>query len=455
MLDLSTKIEELKKLLEAEQMSILTSELEELHYADVAEILEHVDEAERTEIFKLLNPEKAADTLEELNAQIQVELLSSIDEEKAAKIILKMPHDFAADILGDVSDEASEAYLSKLPLRLSNQLRELLNYGEDTAGGNMNTEFLSVDMEMTTQETLNFIRSKAERDNIDFYYVYVTDQSKRLRGVLSLRTLIKTPGNVQIKEIMVTDVIKLNVFDDQELVADTLRKYSLLAVPVVDDYGRLKGIVTWDDAQDITEEETTEDIYQSSGISTDAIDEDEILSGRLSSAVRARTPWLFVTLFGEFIAVNVANHFDHTLQLVPIIAIFMPLLAGLGGNIGTQSITIMVRGLSTGQININSAVHHIVRELKIGLIIGVLFGLIVMAVTYGWKHNFALGLIVGGAMTTNMTLATVLGTVTPFVLKRLNIDPAVASGPFIATAIDVLGLTIYFTFVTLGLHYLV
>ena len=198
----------------------------------------------------------------------------------------------------------------------------------------------------------------------------------------------------------------------------------------------------------IIEEETTEEIYQSSGISTEVVDEDEILSGNILNAIRARTPWLFITLLGEFVAVNVAHHFDHTIAAIPIVAIFMPLLAGLGGNIGTQSITLMVRGLSTGQVTMSSAFHHIIREMSVGLVIGTIFGLIVTFATFGWQHSIELGVVVGIAMTINMTMATIIGTFTPFALKSLNIDPAVASGPVIATTIDVVGLVVYFTLVS-------
>jgi magnesium transporter len=319
----------------------------------------------------------------------------------------------------------------------------------------MNSEVLTVDKDMTVEEALSYIRIKAETDKIDLYYLYVVDKFNHLLGVVSLRELITSHPSVKIEEIMITDIIRVTIDEEQEHVANTLHKYALLAVPVVDHYGRLKGIVTWDDARWVAEEETTEEIYASSGISTDIIDEDEILSGHIIKAIRARTPWLFITLLGEFVAVNVANYFDSTLHALPIIAIFMPLLAGLGGNIGTQSITLMVRGLSTGQVNLNSAFHHIFRELRVGLIIGVLFGVMVALFTWNWKNNFVFGSVVGLSMIANMTLATLLGTVTPFVLKKINVDPAVASGPVIATTIDVIGLAVYFSLVTVSLKYLI
>lgn len=455
MLNLENILERIKDLLESGSDTQLQDELNNLHSADITEIFEELREDEMLKCYNMLDDETSADVLEELSPQLQVEILENIDEEKAARIILKMPHDSAADVLGEVSDSDTENYLNKLPSRVSTQIRELLSYKEDTAGGIMNSEVITVDKDMTVEEALEHLRIKAEKDNVELYYVYVVDKLAHLLGVVSLRELITSPLFIKIEAIMITDIIKVNIDDDQEIVADTLMKYGFLAVPVVDHFGRLKGMVTWDDAHEIAEEETTEEIYTSSGIATDIIDEDEILSGHISKAIRARTPWLFITLLGEFIAVNVANNFDHTLHTLPIIAIFMPLLAGLGGNIGTQSITLIVRGLSTGQINLSSAMHHIFRELKVGLFIGVLFGLLVTLVTWNWQQNFILGSVVGLAMMINMTLATVIGTVTPFLLKKINLDPAVASGPVIATTIDVLGLAVYFSLVTISLKYLI
>jgi len=454
LLNLENATQRIRDILKSDDDKLIREELNNLHSADLAEIFDHLSSEERIKAFNYLTEECAADLLEELPAQFQVEILEEINEEKAARIILRMPHDSVADVLGDLTDSETEAYLNKLPARVSSQIRELLSYKEDTAGGIMNSEVITVEKDMTVEEALSYIRIKAETDKIDLYYVYVVDKFNHLCGVLSLRELITSPQYIKIEDIMITDIFKVNVDDDQEIVADTLMKYGFLAIPVVDHYGKLKGIVTWDDAQEISEEETTEEIYASSGISTDIIDEDEILSGHMFNAIRARLPWLFITLIGEFFAVNVAHHFDTTLHAIPIIAIFMPLLAGLGGNIGTQSITLMVRGLSTGQVNMSTAFHHIFRELRIGLFIGILFGLMVAVFTWNWQNSVVLGSVVGLAMAINMTLATVIGTVTPFILKKLKIDPAVASGPVIATTIDVLGLAVYFTLVTYSLHYL-
>lgn len=425
--------------------------LKSYHSADLAELLQELKFEERIIAFNNIEEEKAPDIIEYLPAKYQVEILSEIGQEYASKLLLKMPHDEIADVLADMEEDETETYLNKLPAKFSSEIRELLSYKEDTAGGIMTPNVLTVNKDMKVEEVLSFIKVRAEKDDVELYYIYVLDNQTHLLGVISLRALLTTPSRVKIEEIMICDIVKLHIDDPQENVAEVFKKYQYSALPVVDHYNRLKGMVTWDDAQDIIEVETTESIYTSSGITTNVIAEDEILSGNTLNAIRARTPWLLITLIGEFIAVNVADHFEHTLHAIPIIAIFMPLLAGLGGNIGTQSITLMVRGLSTGQVNLSSAIHHILREFRIGFFIGATFGVLVTLVTWKWQHNVELGIIVGCAMTINMSLATLLGTITPFILKKMKIDPAIASGPVIATAIDVLGLAIYFTLVTVFL----
>lgn len=451
MLNVENITERIREIIDDENLEQLREELNSYHSADLADFFPELKPEERLLCFKNLDEEKAADLVEYLSPQLQVEILGDIDEELASRIISKMPHDSAADVLGDMEEDESETYLDKLPHKFSSELRELLTYNEDTAGGIMTPVVMTVNVDMTVQDVLSHIREKAQEDNIELYYIYVVDKQNHLLGVISLRKLLTSPINQKVEDIMITDIVKLHVDDYQDYIADIFMKYQYNALPVVDLYNRLKGMITWDDAQDIVEEETTEEIYTSSGISTDVVDEDEILSGNLLKAIRARTPWLFITLIGEFIAVQVGNHYESTLHAVPIIAIFMPLLAGLGGNIGTQSITLMVRGLSTGQVTLSSAFKHIFRETFIGLIIGSVFGILVMLVTWGWRDNIYLGLVVGLAMLINMTMATIIGTFTPFALKSMKVDPAVASGPMIATAIDVIGLLVYFTLVSIYL----
>ncbi|MBR1753385.1 magnesium transporter [bacterium] len=448
MLNVENTIERIREIIDDDNVSQLQEVLDDYHSADLAEIFENIKPEERIVCFKNIDEDKAAEMLEYLSPQLQVELLGDIDEETASRIISKLPHDSAADVLGDMEDNESETYLDKLPHKFSEEVRELLTYNEETAGGLMTPKMMTVNDDMTVKEVLSSIRVQAQEDNMELYYIYVVDKQQHLLGVVSLRNLLTSPINQTIENIMITDIVKLHIDDYQDYIADVFMKYQYNALPVVDLYNRLKGIITWDDVQDIVEEETTEEIYTSSGIATGNVDEDEILTGSIFKAIQARTPWLFITLIGEFIAVHVGHKFEGTLQLLPVAAIFMPLLAGLGGNIGTQSITLIVRGLSTGELTLNSAAKHILREMTIGLLIGTFFGCLTAIVTWGWRNNLYLGAVVGVSMLINMTIATVIGTFTPFALKKFRIDPAIASGPVIATTIDVLGLIVYLSMVT-------
>ena len=448
MTNLENTLDRIHELIECDADQQLADELNSYHSADLADIFQQLKPEERLKCITKVDEEKAADVIEYLPPQLQVEILGDIDEGLASRLISKLPHDEAADVLGDMEEDETQTYLDKLPQKFSSEIRELLTYNEDTAGGIMTPLVLTVGFSMTVKDALDTIRIKAEKENLELYYVYVVDKHNHLLGVVSLRTLLTSPVDLQISDIMSRDVVKVHVDDYQGHIADVFMKYQFNALPVVDLYNHLKGIVTWDDVQDIVEEETTDEIYTSSGIVTDFADDDDILTGSLAHSIKARIPWLFITLIGEFIAVSVTNKYDKTFTALPIIAAFMPLLAGLGGNIGTQSITLMVRGMSTGQISLSSGWHQILRETLTGVCIGFIFGILVTLVTWGWKHNIELGVIVGIAMTLNMTIATLIGSCTPLVLKKMKIDPAVASGPVIATTIDVVGLAVYLTLVT-------
>lgn len=449
MSNIENTIDRIRELFDTDTEQQLREELNTYHSADLADIFQLLKPEERLTCFVKLDEEKAADVIEYLPPQLQVEILGDIDETLASRLISKLPHDEAADVLGNMEEDESETYLEKLPEKFSSEVRELLTYNEDTAGGIMTPLVLTVGSNMSVKDALDTIRIKAEKDNLELYYVYVVDKHNYLQGVVSLRTLLTSPVKLVVSDIMTKDIVKVQVDEYQDQIAETFMKYQFNALPVVDLYNHLKGIVTWDDVKDIVEEETTDEILTSSGIVTDiGDDEDDILTGSLGHAIKSRIPWLFITLIGEFIAVTVTNKFDHSFTALPIIAAFMPLLAGLGGNIGTQSITLMVRGMSTGQITLSSGWSHIGRETVTGLCIGFIFGLFVTLVTWGWQHNVELGVVVGLAMTLNMTIATLIGTCTPLVLKKLKFDPAVASGPVIATTIDVVGLAVYLTLVT-------
>jgi magnesium transporter len=281
------------------------------------------------------------------------------------------------------------------------------------------------------------------------YYIYVINHRKELVGVLSVRQLLGAQPQTRLQEIMNENVIKVNINLDQEKVASVLSKYDLLAVPVLNKHKQLMGIVTVDDALDVIEEEATEDIYKMSATS----DIDEI--GGVWQGVKKRIPWLLILLIGDLLSGSVISGFEHSLQAVVALAFFIPVLMDMGGNVGTQSLTVVVRGLATGELRFSDFWSHLWQEVKVGFIIAAVIGLSISTITFVWQGNPFLGFIVGFSMFTTLLTAVTAGTSIPFIMKWLGADPAVAAGPFITTIIDVSGLLIYFTIATLLMEKLI
>ncbi len=451
---ISTK-EKILRLIEQQNYAGLSLALQNLHPADIAEVFRELPQNAREASFDVLDPEEAGEVIQELDFDLMVELMAKLDAAKLVPILQLMPSDEAVDVLNELPDERVYEIIRKMPdLKQASNLKELMAYPEDTAGGLMSSEFVKVYADMTAEDTLNYLRIRAEQETTSFYYLYVVDRHDHLVGVLGLRTLITAPPYMTVDQIMNPAVDSVNHYDTRTVVAEHFQKYQRLAVPVVDNVGRLKGIITWDDAAEIMEEELTDEFYTSSGLSTEEFYTEELLAGRLSTAVKSRTPWLLVTMLGGIVAVLVGDMFSDTLHHVPILAIFMPLLGGLGGNVGTQSSALIVRGLATGHATLDKTFLHVIKQFRVGAIIGVIIGVLVGTLVGVWKGNPWFGLIIGGGLLGNITVAATLGTLVPFLFKRINIDPAIASGPFITTAIDVTGLTIYFGLATWALSHL-
>jgi magnesium transporter len=452
---LHTEVENIIHLIEESNETELKQELNELHPADLAEVFKEINADERSRCFSLLDIETAGDLLDELEVSLQTELFSQLTLDQILEILELMPNDAVVDLLlGVLPKDQAKLIIKKLPDKESEQLMELMKYPENTAGGIMTTEYLKLISDMTIEQTVEYLRMRAGAENTSFYYLYVVNRNDKMVGVVGLRELITSPPYITIEEIMNPEVITVNVNDDQEEVAKLMQKYNFLLIPVVDDENKLKGIITWDDAQDVLEEEATEDYYTSSGIHIqENIDVDEILSGKLQTEIWARTPWLFLTMLAGFGAVGVGKFFDETIDAVPIMAIFLPLVIGLGGNTGIQSVTIIVRALYTGQINVHDAVKYILREFSAGLIIGLIFGVLVFVGSIFFIDEPVFALIVGLSLLLTICMGATIGAIVPFVLKRFNQDPAVASGPIITTGIDIMGIAIYFALITFMLKY--
>lgn len=425
---LENKHEEAKKL------------LHEFQPADIAEFIEDLKLEEIGPILNLLTGEVAGEVLNQLDPELAGQVLRDIGEEKTSAIIDEMYSDDVADLLAELTDQEKDKILNLMEREDAVEVRELLEYKVDTAGGIMTTEYVAILQDITAGRAIEVLREIAP-DAETVYYVYVVNDKNQLVGVISLRELIvSSPGTV-IENIMHHKVKSVNVNMDQEEVAAIVTKYDFLAVPVVDNDNCLLGIITVDDIIDVIHEEATEDIFRLAG--TAEIDLEDNLYERIINSLRTRLPWLLVTLIGGLLAGRIIRGLEAELQAVVALAYFIPLLTGMGGNVGTQSSTLTVRGLATGQVDGGQLLLTVGREAMVGIAVGLICGLIVTLVAFFWQKSVLLGLVVGGALMGNMITAATMGTLVPMVFKRLGIDPAVASAPFISTSIDITGLLIY------------
>jgi magnesium transporter len=414
--------------------------IKKLHPVDIAEMLKQLNTNERSRFFGLIPPAMTFGVLDELDDAVLYDILKNMDSEKAAALINRMSYDEVVDFISMVPRNITSAWLSHLTVKDRNVIRSLLNYPPNTAGGIMTTEFLAFVENITASEVMEKLPQIAP-DVETIYYIYVIEKSGKLIGVLSLRDLILSPPDRIIKEIMSEDVKAVNVDTDQEEVALMIRKYGFLGLPVVDNDNKLLGIITVDDVMDVVEEEATEDIFKLSGRFDDVGFEN---TRPLQRAIR-RLPWLLIALFGELISAKFIQGFSPVLEAVVALTFFIPVLMGMGGNVGTQSTAIVVRGIATGKIDRNRIGKNLLHETLVGLTLGAVCGIVVAVVAVVWQRMPMLGVVVGLAMWNALTVAAIIGTLVPLVLSRLGRDPAVASGPFVTTTLDITGLFIYFS----------
>lgn len=417
-----------------------------LHEQRPEDIADYIDSLESREeqlaLLKYFDPDDVAIVFFELDdAELMQDLLHSLPDAQALAIAEEIPTDDAVDLLSDLKDDEQDQVLEYFDDEVAEDIRRIMDYDEDSAGGLMTTEFVVVPEYVPAEKAIDIIRTFSY-DAETIYYVYVIDAWNHLVGILSLRELIVAHPETKISEIMIKNFISVNVHDDQEEVADKIAKYNLLAMPVTDDEGHMAGIVTVDDILDVIQEEATEDMYLMAGISEDH-DEEE---ANIGQSYRARMPWLLITIIGGLTSGSVIAAFTDKLSEVIALTIFIPMMIGIAGNVGTQSSTVTVRSIATGTINNRSVLRTILREAFIGFCLGVTIGGIVGTIATVWQGSFRLGLVVGLAIFFNNFTAALMGTVVPLTLKRIGIDPAVSSAPFITTVVDVLGL-INYTFI--------
>lgn len=415
------------------------------HIADTAKIFEDLDDENRIRFFDLLDDKRSAYVLSCLDSEEFFEYYTPLSRERKVGILDHMADDDIADILGEAPEELKERLIKLMGEEEAKEVTELMSYDEETAGGIMTKDFLNLEANMTVPEAMEYLREFAP-DAETVYYLYVTDKDGKLVGIVSLRQMIIARPEQKIADIMNENVIFARVDTDQEEVAAMVRDYDFLILPVVDENDVLIGIITVDDVMDILEEEATEDILKFAGTTEydfEMYDDTVFLSVLYS--IKSRLPWLIITIFGGVLSSLVVAKFENVLALDTAIALFMPLLAGMGGNVGTQSSTLTVRSLALKDFKGKDVLRLILQELLVGLSVGLICAIIIAFVSLAVNGQMVLSLVVAIAMFANISTAAIIGTAVPLGFKKLGVDPAVASAPFITTTVDITGLFIYFS----------
>jgi magnesium transporter len=414
------------------ELGLFTRRAHDFEPADLAEVLTALDERERVSVVQALPPELSSQALAEMPEDAHAgETLAALDPDLAAEIVDELDDDDAADILGELDPAQQEQILSAVEDRA--EVDQLLRYDEETAGGLMTTHMVVVRDTATAAEALDEIRRQAEEVQ-DFYQVFVVDAANRLVGTLPFKDLVISRPERPVRDFMIESDIYVTPDLDQEEVARLMARYNLPSVAVVDEQGRLLGRVTFDDVIDVVEAETTEDLLKFGGVSPD-----EELAAGWKSSVRSRLPWLSVNLATAFLAGGVVYSFQHTIQRTLALAVWMPIIAGMGGNAGTQALAVTVRRLALGLIPVNIFARVVGKEILVGITNGLAIGLVVGTVAALMGEGARLGLVVFLAMAGNLMVAGFAGAFIPLLLERLGIDPAVASSIFVTTFTDVCG----------------
>ena len=440
--DFSEILGDIQNLVEKQNQGALKNILIELHPADIADIVTAFKKEDRRYLFDLLPNETASSVLTELDAPIVEQILSEISDRKISTLVDQMDSDDAADIISDLPEEMVDRILEQVPEQVSEEVKELLTYEEDTAGGIMALEFVSVNQNSTVKQTIKEIR-KARTEVGQIHKVWIIDDNKVLTGSVALTDLVLAKGKELISRIMNTDLKFVNTEMDQEEVAILFRKYDLVALPVVNQHMQLVGQITIDDIIDVVDEEASEDISIFAGAKEEEIQEESFIK-----VSWFRLPWLLIAFIGQLIAALVIQRFETTLEQIITLTFFIPVIMAMGGNSGIQSSIIAIRGLATGEISLYGAWRRFFRELRVSLFIGFIFGVLMAIVVGIWLNNLMMGMMIGLALNIVILQATIFGGLIPFILKRANIDPALASGPFITTFNDILGLLIYLAIIT-------
>lgn len=422
--------------------------LDDLHYADQAEIFNELNDEDQAKLLTRLDLAKTADILEELEDRDVLDVVEEFSAEQLADVLDAMEPDEAADLLGDLPPAQASEILAKM--EGAEEVRPLLVYGDETAGGRMTTNFIALSRQMTTDESISYLRNIRPDSDVP-YYIYVSDQFGHLIGVVGLRELVVSPPNTRIETLMDPDVIYVWANSDQEEVARIMTRYDLPMIPVVDDQQTLLGVITHDDILDVMEEEATEDIYRMANVTDIELEPESPIRQQL----RGRLPWLFINTVTAGFAAWVVSNFESTIAAVAALAVFQSIIVGQGGNSASQNVAMIVRTMALGKLDSRRMWSIAFKQMLVGLMQGVVVGLLVGVLAYLWKGNPYLGFVVGFALIGNMVLAGIIGTIVPIVLEKMGQDPALASSVLVTAVTDAGGFLIFFSMATLVLDQLI
>ena len=438
-------INKIEDIIKENDQEAVKAEIADLHPADIAEIISHLDTDDAEYILKLLDEETAADVLIELDEDERHDLLELMSNEAIAKKLEQMDANDAVDVIQELDKEDAEEVIKHIDdVEQAGDIVDLLQYGEDTAGGHMSTEMIVVNENLSMPECIREMRNQAE-DMDEIYNVYVVDDDDRLRGVFPIKKMITHPSASKIKHVMITDPISVTADTPIDDVALDFEKYDLVAMPVVDSIGRLVGRITVDDIMDEVREQSERDYQLASGISTDVETDDSIFM-----QVKARLPWLVIGMIGGLTnSCIIGGNEASLLQVLPGMAMFIPLIGGTGGNVGTQSSAIVVQGLANGSLTLRNSLRHLAKEIGVALLNAIFISAVVF--TYNclrpsdpdpWRAHVTT-IAVSLSLFSVVIFASIFGTFVPMALEKLKIDPAIATGPFISITDDIVGMLIY------------
>lgn len=433
-------IERIQDLIDQANQEAILQEINDLHPADIAELFQDLNLRQAEWFFEHIpDKEKKADVLMELDEEDRKKLLEGMDNDQIGHFIDLLDTDDAVDLIQELDEEDREEVIQNIvDVEQAGDIVDLLQYDEDTAGGLMGTEFIAVNENLSMPDCLREMRHQAE-DLDDIYYIYVTDNDNRLKGVLPLKKMITHPSVSKIKHVMETDPVFVKADMPLDDVAIDFEKYDLVAMPVVDSIGRLVGQITVDDVMDRVREQSERDYQLASGISSDIDADDSIWT-----QTKARLPWLLIGIIGGLVNSLILGGFEAQIAAVTALAFFIPLIGGTGGNVGVQASAIIVQGLANGRLELSDFWHQIWRDLRVALINASVISLVVFAyIFFTQPGDYALVMAVSVSLFAVVIFATVFGSIVPLTLEKLHINPALATGPFIQITNDVVGLMIY------------